>query len=123
VNDYPPGWSPQPSALEQALSSKLDALVAAGQLTESQAAQILPGYGYPELLLWVRPPADQLDPPPLDSVLVLGEQLRTEQARQRYWQTRAEAEADLNTTRTRQDSDQRNTVVTYHDSDDLTDGT
>jgi acyl-CoA reductase-like NAD-dependent aldehyde dehydrogenase len=77
-----------PSPLEQVLRGKLDQFVA-----EAGAAQILPGYEYPELLLWVHDPADQ--PPDLDAVRVMGEQFRTEQAQQaaaqaqeHYWATR-----------------------------------
>ena len=61
MNDYPAGRvSPEQAAAEQdaaeqALTADLDQLVAVRELTEAEAAAVLPGYEYPELALWIRP--------------------------------------------------------------------
>jgi hypothetical protein len=117
----------QPSPLEQALRGKLDQFVAAGRLTETGAAAVLPGYEHPELQLWVHDPADQ--PPDLDAVRVTGEQWRTEQAQQaaeaqeHYWATRTgDTQAYyLDTTTTAEDAD--HTAAEDADADGLDDGT
>jgi hypothetical protein len=104
-----------PSPLERALTEKLTALVATRRLTEAQAAEILDGYEYPELALWIHEPLDQIQVPDLDSVLVLGEQFRTEQARQRVAEAQL-AEAPLGYIRTRSEA------ANLDDADDLGDG-
>jgi len=71
-----------PSPLEAELTRKLSALVAAGKLTESSAAQMMPGYEYPELLTWVHDPLDRIEVPSMDAVAAMAEQVRTRQAQQ-----------------------------------------
>ena len=70
------------SPSEAELARQLSALVAAGELTESGAAQMMPGYEYPELLTWVHDPLDRIQVPAMDAVAAMAEQVRTRQAQQ-----------------------------------------
>ena len=62
----------------------MDQLVAVRELTEAEAAAVLPGYEYPELALWIRPDTAESDPPPVAAVRDRGLRLQQQAAWNQY---------------------------------------